>query len=132
MNQIQLSTAKKTEFIDITTKVEKIVETSKVANGLCVIFSPHTSAGLTINENADPSVRKDIINQLDNIAPRGANYAHLEGNADAHIKASLMGSSLNIIIKDNSLVLGVWQGIYFCEFDGPRQRKVYVKIIGDR
>ena len=132
MNQIQLSTAKKTEFIDITTKVEKIVETSKVANGLCVIFSPHTSAGLTINENADPSVRKDIINQLDNIAPRGANYAHLEGNADAHIKSSLVDSSLSVIIKDNTLVLGTWQGIYFCEFDGPRQRKVYVKIIGDR
>jgi len=132
MNQIQLSTAKKTEFIDITAKVERIVETSGVTNGLCVIFSPHTSAGLTINENADPSVRKDIINQLDKIAPRGANYAHLEGNADAHIKASLLGSSLNVIIKDNSLVLGTWQGIYFCEFDGPRQRKVYVNIIGDR
>ena len=132
MNQIQLSTAKKTEFIDITTKVERIVETSRVTNGLCVIFSPHTSAGLTINENADPSVRKDIINQLDKIAPRGANYVHLEGNADAHIKASLLGSSLNVIIKDNSLVLGTWQGIYFCEFDGPRQRRVYVNIIGDR
>jgi len=132
MNQIQLSTAGKTEFIDITGKIEKAVEASRVSRGLCIIFSPHTTAGLTINENADPSVRKDIINQLDNIAPRGANYAHLEGNADAHIKASLMGSSLNIIIKDNSLVLGVWQGIYFCEFDGPRQRKVYVKIIGDR
>jgi len=132
MNQIQVSSAKRTEFIDITAKVEEVVEISKVTSGLCVVFSPHTTAGLTINENADPSVKSDIINQLAEIAPYGENYAHLEGNADAHIKASFLGSSLNVIIKDSALVLGTWQGIYFCECDGPRSRKVYIKIIGDK
>ena len=132
MSEIQISTTKRAEFIDITAEVAEVIKKSKVNSGLCVIFSPHTTAGLTINENADPAVREDIINQTAKMAPRGAGYAHLEGNADAHIKASLMGSSLNVIIRDNNLVLGVWQGIYFCEFDGPRQRKVYVKIIGDK
>ena len=132
MNSIHISTSKKTEFVDITAEVAKVVKASKVTDGLCVVFSPHTTAGLTINENADPSVRKDIINQLDEIVPYGKRYLHLEGNSDAHIKSSLLGSSLNVIIKNSSLVLGTWQGIYFCEFDGPRSRKVYVQIIGDR
>jgi len=132
MNSIHISTSKKTEFVDITAEVAKVVKASKVTDGLCVVFSPHTTAGLTINENADPSVRKDIINQLDEIVPYGKRYLHLEGNSDAHIKSSLLGSSLNVIIKNNNLVLGTWQGIYFCEFDGPRSRKVYVQIIGDR
>jgi secondary thiamine-phosphate synthase enzyme len=128
MKTLQISTRQRAEFIDITSKVEKLVSDLKVENGICLLFCPHTTAGLTINENADPSVKKDIINHLEELVPQGKGYLHLEGNADSHIKASLMGSSLNIIIEDNKLALGTWQGIYFCEFDGPRHRKVYVYI----
>ncbi|MDP2924423.1 MAG: secondary thiamine-phosphate synthase enzyme YjbQ [Candidatus Omnitrophota bacterium] len=129
MNSIEISTSKRSELVDITSRVEKIVKDSKAKDGLCVIFCPHTTAGLTINENADPSVKKDIINYLEELVPQDKNYTHSEGNSDAHIKSSLLGSSLNIIIENGSLVLGTWQGIYFCEFDGPRQRQIYVKII---
>lgn len=129
MDNIEINTTKRTEFIDITSRVEKIVKESKVKEGLCVIFCPHTTAGLTINENADPSVKKDILNHLEDLVPQNKNYSHAEGNSDSHIKSSLLGSSLNVIIENNSLVLGSWQGIYFCEFDGPRQREIYVKTI---
>ena len=129
MKTLDIITKQRSEFIDITSKIEKLVRDSKIGQGICLVFCPHTTAGLTINENADPSVRKDIINHLEEIVPKGKNYSHLEGNADSHIKSSLMGSSLNIIVEDNKLVLGTWQGIYFCEFDGPRHRKVYIKVI---
>jgi secondary thiamine-phosphate synthase enzyme len=132
MNSIAIHTTKRNEFIDITSRVEEIVKKSKIKDGLCVIFCPHTTAGLTINENADPSVKKDILNHLEEIVPQDKNYAHSEGNSDAHIKSSLLGSSLNIIIENNSLALGTWQGIYFCEFDGPRPRQIYVKITGTK
>jgi secondary thiamine-phosphate synthase enzyme len=132
MNTIGINTTKRTEFIDITSRVEKIVKESKIKDGLCVVFCPHTTAGLTINENADPSVKKDILNHLEELVPQDKNYSHSEGNSDSHIKSSLLGSSLNIIIENNSLVLGTWQGIYFCEFDGPRQRQIYVKIIEEK
>ena len=127
MYTIEVRTRRRIEFIDITAEVAEKVK--NVSEGICVIFCPHTTAGLTINENADPSVQSDIINHLGKIVPAGGNYAHLEGNADAHIKSSLVGSSLQIIIEKNRLVLGTWQGIYFCEFDGPRSRQVYIKII---
>jgi len=129
MNSIAINTSKRTEFVDITPRIEKFVKESKIKDGLCVVFCPHTTAGLTINENADPSVRKDIINHLEELVPEDKGYSHSEGNSDSHIKSSLLGSSLNIIIENNSLALGTWQGIYFCEFDGPRQRNVYIKII---
>jgi secondary thiamine-phosphate synthase enzyme len=129
MKTLDIATRQREEFIDITSKVEKLLRDSKVDKGTCLIFCPHTTAGLTINENADPSVKKDIINHLKELVPHSKGYSHLEGNADSHIKASMMGSSLNIIIENNQLVLGTWQGIYFCEFDGPRHRKVNVKII---
>jgi secondary thiamine-phosphate synthase enzyme len=129
MNSIAINTSKRTEFVDITPRIEKFVKDSKIKDGLCVVFCPHTTAGLTINENADPSVRKDIINHLEELVPEDKGYSHSEGNSDSHIKSSLLGSSLNIIIENNSLALGTWQGIYFCEFDGPRQRNVYIKII---
>ena len=132
MNTIKISTTKRTELIDITSRVEKIVKESKIKDGVCVVFCPHTTAGLTINENADPSVKKDILNHLEELVPQDKNYSHSEGNSDSHIKSSLLGSSLNIIIENNSLVLGTWQGIYFCEFDGPRQRQIYVKIIEEK
>ena len=129
MNSIAINTSKRTEFVDITPRIEKFVKDSKIKDGLCVVFCPHTTAGLTINENADPSVRKDIINHLEELVPEDKGYSHSEGNSDSHIKSSLLGSSLNIIIENNSLALGTWQGIYFCEFDGQRQRNVYIKII---
>lgn len=129
MKIINISTSKRVEFVDITSQVEKIVREEKVKEAVAVIFSPHTTAALTINENADPSVKKDIISQLEEIAPHLKDYSHLEGNADAHIKASLLNSSLTVIIEEGKLALGTWQGIYFCEFDGPRKRKIYVKIV---
>ena len=129
METLEISTTKRSEFIDITAKIEKIIRGENIKDGICVIFCPHTTAGLTINENADPSVKQDIINHLEELIPEGKDYSHLEGNADSHIKSSLLGSSLNIIIRNGNLVLGTWQGIYFCEFDGPRRRSVYIKII---
>ncbi|HCX64546.1 MAG TPA: hypothetical protein DHN33_04985, partial [Eubacteriaceae bacterium] len=104
------------------------VWTSGVENGIVTVFVPHTTAGITINENADPDVVKDILYSLGKIVPEDQNFAHLEGNSTGHIKASLMGSSVSLIVEDNHLKTGTWQGIYLCEFDGPRTRKVYVKV----
>lgn len=129
MGKISIKTTSRAEFVDITSRIEKIVKDSKIKNGLCVIFCPHTTAGLTINENADPSVQKDIIKHLEELVPAHKNYSHSEGNSDAHIKSVLTGSSLNVIIEEGALALGTWQGIYFCEFDGPRQRQVYLQVI---
>jgi len=129
MKTIRISTKKREEFIDITKDVDKILSQTKIDSGLCIVFCPHTTAALTINENADPSVRGDIVNHLGKLIPEGKGYSHLEGNSDSHIKASILGSSLNIIVEGGRLVLGTWQGIYFCEFDGPRSREVYVKAI---
>jgi secondary thiamine-phosphate synthase enzyme len=112
--------------------VEKIVKDAKIKEGICVIFCPHTTAGLAMNENADPSVQKDIIEHLEALVPADKNFSHSEGNSDSHIKSSLLGISLNVIIENGELVLGTWQGIYFCEFDGPRRRNVYVKLIGEK
>jgi secondary thiamine-phosphate synthase enzyme len=114
--------------MDITSLVRDIVDKSKIENGVCHIFVPHTTAGITINENADPSVRQDILMELDKLVPWQANYTHVEGNAAAHIKASLIGSSETIPIENGELVLGTWQGVFFAEFDGPRRREVWVKI----
>lgn len=120
------------ELIDITNLVSKIVKDSKIKEGICYIFVPHTTAGVTINENADPSVVRDIIKKLNQVVPLKDNiYTHLEGNSHAHIKSSIVGCSLNIMIEENELKLGTWQGIYFCEFDGPRRREVWVKIFGE-
>lgn len=124
-----VQTPTQTAFIDITAQVEKIVKKSSVKTGVCIVFVPHTTAALTINENADPSVRKDIIVALQKIVPEKAFYTHVEGNSPAHIKASLMGNSQAILVEKSSLLLGTWQGIYFCEFDGPRKRRVIVKIL---
>lgn len=129
MEKISISTSKRSELIDITDKIENIVARSKIQDGVCIVFCPHTTAGLTINENADPSVRKDITNTLSKIIPENAGYSHSEGNADSHIKSSLFGSSLTIFIEGGQLAFGTWQGIYFCESDGPRSRQVWVKVI---
>ena len=128
MEKIDVRTNKRVELIDITDRIQAIANKSKVKDGICFVFCPHTTAGLTINENADPSVRSDIINTLNKIVPQGLNYAHTEGNADSHIKSSLFGSLLTVFVENGQLALGTWQGIYFCESDGPRSRQVWVKI----
>jgi secondary thiamine-phosphate synthase enzyme len=130
IKEISVKTRSRVELTDITHLVEKVVSGSKIKSGLCTVYVPHTTAAVTINENADPSVRSDIIKELNKIIPFDDNYSHLEGNAAAHIKASIIGATETILIDGGSLVLGTWQGIFFCEFDGPRNRKVLIKIIG--
>ena len=131
----EVKTSEREILIDITNEITKIVRSSEINEGICCIFIPHTTAGITINENADPSVSKDIISYLNKLIPEGGSlgyrFRHGEGNSDAHIKSSLIGTSINIIIHDKRLILGTWQGIYFAEFDGPRRRKVYVQIQGE-
>lgn len=117
------------EFLNITGIVAEEVRKSGVKSGIIVIFVPHTTAGVTINENADPDVVYDLLSILRKSYPESSSYRHMEGNSHAHIKASLMGSSCTVIIENGELKLGTWQGIYFCEFDGPRNRKIFVKII---
>jgi secondary thiamine-phosphate synthase enzyme len=129
MEKISIKTNRRAELIDITDKVQAAVIRTKVADGVCVVFCPHTTAGLTINENADPSVRSDIVQAMNKLIPEHAGYAHAEGNSDSHIKSSLFGPSLSVIIHDAQLSLGTWQGIYFCESDGPRSREVWVKVL---
>lgn len=129
--KVDVSTRSRAQFVDITREVSSAVRRSGVKSGVCYVYVPHTTAGLVINENADPDVARDILDQLSKVAPRGAAYHHTEGNADAHIKASLVGSHRTILVEDGSLVLGTWQGIFFCEFDGPRSRRVYVKVLAD-
>jgi len=129
IKEIGVKTSSRVELIDITHLVEKAISESKIKSGLCTIYVPHTTAAVTINENADPSVRRDIIAELNKVIPFDDNYSHLEGNAAAHIKASIIGTSETILVNGGSLVLGTWQGIYFCEFDGPRNRKVIIKIV---
>lgn len=127
--EFNITTTKREEFINITRYVKQAVKESNINNGIAVVFVPHTTAAVTINENTDDDVPFDIINGLKKLAPFADGYRHLEGNSDAHIKVSLIGSSETIIVEDGDLKLGTWQGIYFCEFDGPRSRKFYVKII---
>jgi secondary thiamine-phosphate synthase enzyme len=127
--EFTLRTSGRTELVDITSQVESVVAQSGVKNGICVIYVPHTTAGVIINENADPSVKTDIKNHLEELVPWNKPYEHAEGNASAHIKSSIVGVSQTLIIENGKLVLGTWQGIFFCEFDGPRTRKVFVKIV---
>jgi secondary thiamine-phosphate synthase enzyme len=131
ISELALSTRRRAEFVHITPEVQRVVRESGVASGTCVVYVPHTTAGITINENADPDVVGDVVEQLERLVPRQGSYRHTEGNADAHIKASMMGSSATVLVDNGALVLGTWQGIFFCEFDGPRSRHVYVKVIAD-
>lgn len=123
---ISVQTQIREELKDITSEVERAVHRSGIRTGVCMVFVPHTTAGITINENADPSVRDDTLMALRTIVPDSLPYTHAEGNSPAHVKASLMGSSVQILIEGSQPVLGTWQGIYFCEFDGPRTRRVHV------
>jgi len=129
MKKITLATRARTEFIDITAKVASAVRESGMSDGVCHIFVPHTTAGLTINENADPSVVADILRALEAAVPFEGPYAHREGNSAAHIKSTLVGVAATVAVTGSSLALGTWQGIFFCEFDGPRARTVYVQTI---
>jgi len=128
LNRLSIKTRSQSDLMDITPLVRDIVDKSKIEHGVCYIFVPHTTAGITINENADPSVRQDILMELDKLVPWQGDYTHLEGNAAAHIKASLVGSSETIPIENGGLALGTWQGVFFAEFDGPRRREVWVRI----
>ncbi len=129
MDDIHISTHSRTEMIDITRQVQALVNKSGISDGMCVVFVPHTTAAVTINENADPAVIRDMLAELDKIVPLQDGYSHSEGNSAAHIKSSLTGCSQTVLIENGTLQLGTWQSLFFCEFDGPRKRKVWVKII---
>lgn len=129
MDSFVIRTSSRTAMYDITRRVREIVEKSGIKSGTCTVFVPHTTAGITINENADPDVVSDMLRTVNRIVPFDADYSHGEGNSAAHIKASLFGHSATVIVEHGAPVLGTWQGMYFCEFDGPRDRNVYVKII---
>ncbi|MBM4278628.1 MAG: YjbQ family protein [Deltaproteobacteria bacterium] len=126
---LQVRSSKQTELIDITRPVVEAVQKTGMTEGLCVIFIPHTTAAVTINENADPSVPRDILMELNKVVPFEDRYQHSEGNSAAHIKSSLVGCSRTLFIESGKLLLGTWQGIFFCEFDGPRSRQVHVKVV---
>jgi len=126
---LYIKTRKRVEAVDITDSVLNFVKDSNVKDGILFLYVPHTTAGITINENADPSVIDDILNKLNEIVPKIGNYKHIEGNSDSHIKSSIIGVSKNLIIEDGKVILGTWQGIFFLEFDGPRERKIILKIL---
>ena len=125
---INVKTDSRTEMVDITPSVQKELAKAGITDGVCVVYVPHTTAGITINEGADPDVCTDILAKLSELVPAHRGYRHTEGNADSHIKAYLMGSSVSVIVENGRLVLGTWQKIFFCEFDGPRSREVYIKF----
>ena len=131
MHELTLRTGNRTELLDITDSLTKLVRGSKVRSGLLTVFVPHTTAAVTINENADPSVQQDILQELNRLIPFQGPYRHTEGNSAAHVKSSLVNPSQVILIEDGKLAMGTWQGVYFCEFDGPRTRKIWIKIIPD-
>jgi secondary thiamine-phosphate synthase enzyme len=128
MKTINISTAARVDFVDITAQIKIVVGETKVDSGIVTVYVPHTTCGIIINEGADPDVVGDIKYQLEKLIPYQQGYHHMEGNADSHIKTCLVGSSENIIIENGQLVLGTWQSIFLCDFDGPRNRKVYIKI----
>ena len=127
----RISTHTRVEILDITPRVGEIVRASGIADGLCVVYVPHTTAAVTINENADPDVKHDLLEKLAALVPHDERYyRHDEGNSDSHVKTALVGPSVTLIIEGGRLLLGTWQGIYFCEFDGPRTRNYHVKVMG--
>jgi len=126
---INVKSKSRIEFIDITEMVQEVVKEAGVEKGICYLYVPHTSAGITINEGADPSVQRDIQSTLSRLVPHEMNYFHREGNADAHIKSTIVGTSVNLIVDEGKLLLGTWQSIFFCEFDGPRHRRIAIKFI---
>ncbi|HOJ34463.1 MAG TPA: secondary thiamine-phosphate synthase enzyme YjbQ [Candidatus Hydrogenedentes bacterium] len=129
MQEITIRTQQHCQFINIDAQVQSAVDAARIQNGICCIFVPHTTAGITINENADPDVVRDIIATLDKLVPWHGNYAHTEGNSAAHVKASMLGFCQTVLVREGKLALGTWQSIYFCEFDGPRTRKIWITVI---
>lgn len=129
---INIKTRTRTEFVDITSEIQQVIDEAGITDGICCMYVPHTTAGITINEGADPSVVSDIQRTLSKLIPNNLNYSHMEGNSDAHIKSTVVGASKTVIIDDGKLLLGTWQSIFFCEFDGPRHRRVLVKLISDK
>jgi secondary thiamine-phosphate synthase enzyme len=125
---INVKSKSRVEFIDVTGMVQETVKEAGVQDGICYLYVPHTTAGITINEGADPSVQRDIQNTLSRLIPQDVNYFHREGNADAHIKSTIVGTSVHVIVEGGKLLLGTWQSIFFCEFDGPRHRRIAIKF----
>ena len=128
---LDIYTRSRTELIEITPQIRQIARKQGIQHGVCYVFVPHTTAGVTINENADPDVQRDMLAEINKIVPFDDHYAHGEGNSAAHIKSSLFGTSLFVFVENGDLVLGTWQGIYFCEFDGARRRTVFIKVVAD-
>ena len=129
LKRLEVQTTSRVQLVDITSHVKSFLRSEDVSSGIITIYVPHTTCGITINENVDPSVREDIIAVLGRLVPHGADYRHAEGNADAHIKASIIGSSVTVIAESGTLILGTWQGIFLAEFDGPRKRSILIKVI---
>ena len=131
INTINVKTEKRNQLIDITSEIQNIVTKSGVIDGAVELFVPHTTAAVTINENADPDVETDVVKFLEKLIPQNSGFRHAEGNSDSHIKSSLVGPNQRVFISNGNLLLGTWQGIYFCEFDGPRTRKLHIKVLID-
>jgi secondary thiamine-phosphate synthase enzyme len=131
MKTLRIKTSKRTQFVDITRDVQDVVRQSGVKQGMCCVYVPHTTAGVAINEHADPDVARDVEGVFDRLVPHEGPYRHSEGNTDSHMKAILTGTSQAIFVEEGELVLGTWQGIFLCEFDGPRQRTVFVKVASE-
>ena len=131
MKTLSVKTSSKVQMLDVTAQVQRAISEAGTRQGHCLVYVPHTTAGVTINENADPNVVRDIIMALGKIVPDGLDYRHAEGNSSAHVKASLVGSSVSLPVEDGALVLGTWQSVFFCEFDGPRSRKMQVSVVGE-
>ncbi|OPZ60480.1 MAG: hypothetical protein BWY87_00441 [Deltaproteobacteria bacterium ADurb.Bin510] len=131
LKRLEIKTTAGDQLVDITSQIKKLIKAERFTHGSVVVYCPHTTCGITINENADPAVRDDILLALDQLVPHRPDFKHAEGNSHAHIKASLLGSSVTVFVESATLVLGTWQGIYLCEFDGPRQRSVLVKLVAD-
>ncbi len=131
IRQLRVKTTAKTEIVDITQGVQRLVTESGVRSGVCYVYVPHTTSAVTINENTDPNVGRDILKELNKVIPFDDDYGHTEGNSAAHIKSTIVGVSKSVIIEEGRLALGTWQAIFYCEFDGPRDRRVYVKVMED-
>ena len=131
IRQLRVKTNSRTELVDITQGVQRLVTESGIRSGLCYVYVPHTTSGVTINENTDPNVGRDILKELNKVVPFEDNYGHHEGNSAAHIKSTIVGISKAVIVDEGRLALGTWQSIFYCEFDGPRDRRVYVKVMKD-
>ena len=131
IKQLRVQTKSKTELVDITQGVQRMVAESGVRSGVCYVYVPHTTSGITINENTDPNVGRDILKELNKVIPFDDQYSHVEGNSAAHIKSTLVGISKAVLVEEGRLALGTWQAIFYCEFDGPRDRRVFVKVMKD-